>query len=445
MIKKRCLSLIFVIFMILPSISSAFFIQSDDLPTSKDVEELDSYLIEGVPYVGQEDNLHCHYASCTMVFNYLDIDTCLDEVIFHSGCAHSLCYPFVVTENIKMEYLPMGGYLISQDSDDIAHLSHIYGFTSDLWYLRKNDSDNCWDEYWPKVKENVSSDTPVLTSVDLSMLPSVRKQFDFGEVLWDLAPQGGHGIVVIGYNESNQTVCYNDPGAKYFGNPEYGNYTWMDLNDFEEAVNRTIVEMYYIRTFKKVAEPMEKFEAFNLSHKRNIERLKGNTSAYSSGFVQFMEKYDYGLGINASKLLKNIFSSGISEYKKIIPFYRLYSINQLIMKTGLKVLSLFFDLPGCLNEMFTQDEFEKIAVEKMQTAKYLRNNSYLSDVCLYDANLLDQEAEKWLELSSIYSKFMKRGFFIFLPLTILLLKNMAKLLEEIITIEQAIIDGPIET
>jgi len=435
MMLKRFLVL-FLILIILSSNVSAVSILYDDNSDSNVIHSqavLEKHIIKDVPYVEQETNFFCDYACKTMIFNYLGLNTTLDEVLFYSGCAYSLLYP-----NVFSKYMPTGGYLLCQDTDFIASL---FGLGSNQWYIITAEHDDCWSEYWPRVKENISAGHPVLTSVDPFSLSSVRKQFDFGSKLWDLIPPGGHGVVIVGFNESNQSVCFNDPSTGCFGNYNDGVYAWMKIDDFKEAVRRTTAKIHLITTFKKISEPSEEKQAFNAAHDRNIECLKGNLSAHSQNIIDSKNVYDFDLGINSLRRFKNECNQGLLHIRRIMKAYKGRSLNQLILTNALKIISVFYNMPSSFDEMLTQNEFERIAIEKEYVASYLQNNSHISDSCLFDADLFIQEAEKWMELSELYSTFMGKGLRNNLYFTKKTLEKITNTLDEIIKLEEKIIEG----
>lgn len=391
-----------------------------------------SYLIEDVPYIGQETSFFCAYASLTMIFQYFKMDTTLNEILYFSGVGYSLIYqdPYPTI---------IGGFALSQLPADSRFIANLYGLSFDIWYPDDSviSEDMCWQEYWQKIKQNISKNTPIQTSVDPFILPSIKRQFDVSENIWDYFGSGGHSIVIVGYNESNETVCYNDPGAEYFGDADFGMYAWMSLDELKEAVMKTIGAKYLIQSFKKISDPLPHEEAFELAHERNIERLKGNLTAYDKELNK-IEGYEFG--ISASQSFKDHFKKGLKNRFKTIVTYKMDGMqfkrnNRLIFINALR-LKIPISFIKSLNPDIRQ--YDLIAMEKQYTAKYLRDVDNSLN-CNYKASLFDQEAEYWFKLSEYYDKFLKRGFLILLPHSIFLMKQMERIVDEIISIEESII------
>ena len=443
MIEKKILAIVITLLLV-TAITSTLIIESFFLnnspsdeaphisayPTS--LENSENPLIEGVPYIDQEMDFFCHYAACTMIFQYFDIDTTLHEVLYYSGVGYSQAHQSSIP-------LPMGGYGISQGPDDIDFLATLYGLSFNIWYPNNNilSDDECWYQYWSYVKQNISNNIPVITSVDPFILPSLRQQFDVPENIWDKFSAGGHGIVVLGYNESNGTVCYNDPAAEYFGDAGYGTYAWMKLVDFREAVTRTLGTKYVILSFEKISDPLLKNEAFEIAHERNIERLKGNIGAYDKTFSKVD---DLKFGISASKALKDDFARGIKHRIKTIFLYKYIGMQFRRQNRRNIVYSFLWNIPQSFLKSFNpkESEYGRIAIEKRYTADYLKNVNTLPEYS-DEATLFEQEAEYWDTLAFHYDKFLNRGFFITSLCAIWIIRTMGNVVNDVISTEETII------
>lgn len=391
-----------------------------------------SSLLEGVHYVSQETGFFCHYASCTMIFKYFNIDTSLREVLYFSGIGYSsLCQSPIF----------LGGYLLSQQPDDIEFLASLYGLSFSFWYPEideLSDEKQYWPEYWLRIKQNISNDIPIATGVDPMDHPSLQKQFDVSEDAWEKFQSMAHSIVIVGYNESNNTVCYFDPIAKYLGNAKYGIYAWMSINNFKEAVTSNTGTKYLISSFKKTTDPLPKSEAFKKAHKRNIERLKGNFSAYGGIFSKYGENFVFG--ISASNALKQDFGRGLQHRIKTILFYKITGKAYRRQNRRSSIHCLLNKIPISVSKTISpyESEYYRISIEKQYAAEYLKslNSSFR---CGSEVAFLEQEAEMWSEISNYYEKFIKRGFLIRLPRAILIVKTMENIMKDIISIEESII------
>jgi len=398
-----------------------------------------AHIIKDVPYVGQETSFFCAYACFTMLLNnFKNINTSMDDVLYYTGVGYSLIYP-----NFALECMPLGGTLLCQSIKDINFLTSLFGLSYELWVPDMNSSsdEKCWQDYQLRVKENVSNDIPVMTSVDPFKLSSFRKIVDLPNSLWDLMPPSGHGVVIVGYNNSNGTICYNDPAAALFGHSEYGTYAWMNLSEFKEAVNNTKGTRYAIITFKKISEPLTKEEAFNVSYIRNIEKLRGNISLYGDYIVNLSKDSEFG--IFASKLLENDLEKGLKNRTKTIVIYELrgkLGIKYRLLKNIAPIIAVLFKLPSNAAEKFTIDEYRRIAIEKNYTAKFLYSNSNISNICRYESMLFERESTYWNELSSCYSIFMSKGIFLSLPRALLVVNRMNYSSSKIIEIQDALIN-----
>ena len=436
---------ILIIILVIPIISDMFISTEASMKNSSFSSSgiLDNYVIEGVPYVSQETNIFCAYAGYTMLLNYqADVNTTLDEVLYLAGIGYSLLYPIPSEDS-----LPMIASLLCQSED---YITSYFGYTTETW---KADSINlsldvCWNEYWSRVKENISTNNPLITTVNPFRLSSLRNLVDFKIPEWliDIFPHSGHAIVLVGYNESNQTICYMDPVAGYFGHPELGTYAWMDQKIFRkslEDINKTIGFPFRITKIKKLGSiDLSKQERFEKAHKINIQRLKGNNSAYIENDLKILSKIfgfsDYKLGINATKIFNKNFDKGVNNriktiqvFKKLGKFGLKYDFTVYILPIFLKIV----DLPSYANEKFSQTKFDKIAIEKNYTANFLMKNSYVGE-----ASLFKIESQNWKTLSEYYNVFMKKGVFLSYPRALALINKMHNTLDSIMEIESKIIN-----
>ncbi len=269
--------------------------------------------------------------------------------------------------------------------------------------------------------------------------------FDIPQFIFDLLPSS-HAIVIIGYNESNQTVCFHDPEMLLFGYPELGISAWMNLLNFSKAVERGWV--YPVNVFINVSDPFSREIIFDKAHKRNIQRMIGNISAYNKSLIRgdTAEKFKGILGIKALEALRTNFQPGFLHRFLTMYQYRLFSIPCHFIKN---LIETIFPEPlqKIANEMMGWDyilpggQYEFIRQDKQHVSQVLWNYSDISATILREAELFDQEVENWTKLKEYYYQFINRGFFMTKLRGLLIIKEMDKILHNIIAIEQEIIDN----
>ena len=447
-IVKICLSVTIIALLfetsIIPAFGNNINFYHNSISSLQDISDIpESHLIEGVPYVGQTLG-YCAFASMAMMLNKFDgVNVTLNDVIYYTGIGYSLVYP-----SIGVDRIPAGGIYVSQQTEDILFLTSLFGVTSKGWhadYKNKSD-DECWPEYWIRLKQNISNDYPIMTAVNPFRLSSALSLIPFKVPNWLLDKlESGHGIVVFGYNETNGTICYHDPMPNAVGKPECGTHQWMKISDFRTALETVFTgsqdegaTKYLIGTYRKLGEPLSKQEAFNKSHKRNIEKLRGNLSAYDSFIIKFHNFSN--LGINASHAFKNHLEKGVNSSKTITIYKKQGKLGILycLKKLFLPILSFLIKLTPNAGEKFYQTNFEAIAEQKQQTAKFLNINKNLSDICEYEALLFENEAKLWESLASCYSVFMRRGIFLSNFRATFIVSRMNNIMGKVLEIEETI-------
>jgi len=452
-IRKLLIMYIVLTISLTPMLSNSSYLSANASGSSEaKFDTPDSHFIKEVPYVSQETNFYCGYATPTMIFKYYGINTTLNEVIYNSGVGYSLMYP-----SLENNSLPFGGWTTSQEPVICEFLSDLYGLSFTYWQNPVDLTDEkIWEEYWLLIKQNISKDIPIAVVVDELILATDNLGFVvLHSVLKSFPLVAEHFILLLGYNEDNQTVCYSDPFYGVFNKSQYGTYRWINLTKFKVSSIR-VMEKLFVKAFKNTSKiPISKEEAFIKSHKRNIEKLKGNFSTYfdqnSSPVID--NDGSYSFGINASKRLKKDFEKGFNYRIKTIYKYKLntrFGIMYRLMNWLYSHHSELFQINLDAVIIESNDVYENIAIEKKYTAEYLREiqnlltDNNLTELCKYESVLFEYEAENWTQIADYYSEFRKKGIFMSLPRALLLMNKMADVMDNIIEIEKAIIAGPSE-
>ena len=401
----------------------------------------DSHIIENVSYVSQLSG-HCFFACMEMIYDYYGIDN-LDqtEINVLQGMSYNLVYQPSKQSLTKIpivkppyKYSFLSTMASNQGNDDIKFLANLLGLevqnlnTGDLG---KSNRDS-WNDYWKIVKEEINNETPIITCVDFFVWPPFMEVSSIPAIA-GLVERGGHSILIVGYNESNSTICVHDPYPGEEKQPEKGTYRWVPLKIFKRALRRSYWDIensdYDMYIIKKVSEPAHSNdEIFRLCHERNIEKLKGNISAYDSDFISPNFKT---FGIEAWRELKNDYEK---YFLAFLPFYRvLNKING--MPIDYSIVAYDFEV-DCLIETSNYLSLK---------AELLENQS-LKDMCTFESELFYNESIKMEELTNltknlkeaVNKKILIKAIYESEPI----IEEICNIIDEIISIKEQIIAGP---
>ena len=454
--RGKCLTILISILLGMTTVLPNFSIAKTESYNPANLEITDSHLIGGVPYIGQKTNFHCWFASLLMKLHYYGINITLPELLYHAGSGYSLYY--LNYSSLAYKRLPHYCYQLSHDPYTCKFLANLYGLSYKPWKADPNlPDDERWNEDWPRIKENISNNIPVIVRVDEIILANDNLGFGFLYPLLKFFPYTSlHHILLVGFNEGNQTVCYNDPFYGIADKPQNGKYIWVDLEKFKTSISRSSKRKGAISSLVKMFVdtpelPLTRDESFNISHKRNIERLKGNFSVYFGDFLNDSESHLFG--INALKRLRKDFGVGLNYRIRTVYRYKLNNrlgIAYRLMDKLFLRFPQFFPFHPDLLILELNDCFENIGIEKKYFAEFLSEvQDILSDenmieICKYESALFEKEAENWTKLAEYYSEFRERGILMATLHGFNIIKNMANVTDNIIAIEQAIIYGPSE-
>ena len=394
--------------------SISFTKMNDDKKVSFTIPRKEGHIIDDVPYVSQEKSSFCSYACPTMIFKHFEVDIDLSDLLFNSGVGYSLVYSYP-----DAPYYLLGGTLLSQWRLDKEFVADLYGLKYESWYPKDTSSslNDKWGQYWKKLKEYIKNDIPVSTSIDLSVLPSLReliREYSWIDTIkvpdyfWNIVSTA-HEIVIVGFDEEENLIYFNDPATSIIGedNKQSGKYTSVPLDIFAKAVSRAKLggfsPKFLINIYNKNKKSLSDDAIFKKSHERNIKRIKGNVLSYD----HFWQKYP--LGLNALSILKKDFEMVLDNKKPdLISFYRrdAFKINLI------KKLCLFFikrkDIP-LFSDVF-DNFYTVISTEKKYIVEYLKNKNSSVKSLESEIEYFREEINSWNQLSENYSIFYKQIF-----------------------------------
>jgi hypothetical protein len=400
--KKKIIGIFVCLLLIVTGVIpvSSTIRQSDEKKSS--LEEIpESHIIENIPYVNQGDSMYCWCATVTMTFQYYGINTSLFEMLFNSGIGYSVGY------KIQWPCMSVPGYFFGQLAEERRFLANIYGveYRYNDFYDTSISDDSKWQMYWTSVKENISQNIPVTTAIWMDELPYYENQ------------PYSHYILLVGYNETNSTVCIHDSIATVYGTSmTSGAYIHIPINSLKNAI-QYLDNTYLVETFEDTSdELLSKTDAFKLAHSRNINTTKGDADAFDKEF--------HGVG-------SPIHIFGVRAVKFIKHSYNMR--NKIILTISDKIR-------GTDTRLTLADYCWWMYVEKHNMSQYLMKNTVLYPNAEYEAAMLEAEAGNWLLL---YYKNMELWSIptFRLPLQISVLKEIRDILDVIISIEKDVINS----
>lgn len=409
-------------------ITSLFLLSNSWSTIANSVKNIDSktnenHLINGVSYVAQNERNFCVYACLTMILNYMGLNTSLNEILFYSGIGY--IYSYNLAKRLPSEEI----------CRRFDFLYSVYGISSQSWWPQTYNLSNneLWEQCYTRIKENITKDIPVITMVDPFLLPSLRNQFKINDNLWNiLFPTGHHVILIIGYNDTNQTICYNDPNAGFYGDNRFGDHAWMTINTLRQIQEK--INNYHFNIYQKSRQPLSKKDAFEKAFRINIENLTGN--------IQPNKRY---YGISAAKQMQIDYSLGENHSQQTYQMYKEYGGNGVNITLFIYMHTLCSIVTPSHPNIFDillvskQSPFEDIASLKEDVADYLQNSTIQPSLCKNQSNLLRYESNLWHELSQYYIIFLKKGIYLSDIRAIYIMKKMEQFMNEIIETEEALI------
>jgi hypothetical protein len=354
----------------------------------------------------------------------MGLNTSINELLFYSGVGYRHSYSV-------SKRLPSADIYRRFD-----FLYSVYGVSSQSWSPSNFNvsKDELWEQYYTRVKENITKDIPVVTRVDPFSLPSLRNQFKVNDDFWNIIFQTGgyHVILIIGYNDTNQTICYNDPNAGFYGDDRFGDHAWITISAFKQMQEK--INSYHFNTFKQSSQSLSKNEAFEQAFRKNIENLTGGIQPDGRCY-----------GLAASQQMQIDFSSAKNNNQEIFRLYKEYGgngVNITLFMCMQKLCSIVNPRHPNVFEILLAGKtspFVDIANVKWDIANYLQNSSIQPGLCKNQSNLLRNESELWRELSQFYNIFLRKGIYLSDIRAIYIMNKMEQLIKEIIDIEELLV------
>ena len=420
--------LIFIATALIVSESFLSSLSSVRSANTENFNEKARYVVDGVPYTQKVKGLSCDYGPLEMVFRYYGINISKYEIFYFSGGGYSMGYGIPVKRFFEMPprkppySFTCVGDLSVGGPDDYRFLANLFGLSFEIKRPKGSNDKISWNRYWTEVKSIIINDTPIVTLVDPLAWPLYREKMNITKNF--LLSRSCCVIVIVGFNETNKTVCVND---QYVGYTK-GFYRWVKLEDFRTAVKRAYFELrpsgYSMYIIKKISTPLPNEIVYGIVHQRNIQKMKGIRSSYDGMYIQ---KNFKEFGIDALKALQKDFKTKFTRY---MPIY--YILNKI---TKYFNISYPFHI---MSRYFHEEAKSKIIISEL-----LMEREYMHSYHKKNAILLKTESMYWQDLSILSSKLrdvMARTTLVrFIEFSQPIIDEMIHKLDNIIDIEKMIV------
>jgi hypothetical protein len=292
--------------------------------TDRSLTNLSVEHVDDVTYVWQEINGFCHWAALSMVFQHAGAPLDLATLFAVSGIGFSASY---IRDTGIATFYPGPWF---RQIRPVGYVSELYGLNC-TFFIDPNSGTgaltapfldftgvpyaviNGQSEAFALLRASIDEGHPLSIWVDPYYLPPVDYDVvrDFN-LTYDVSG-AGHAIVVVGYNDTAQTVQIMDPGVGAFGDELYGYpsdgrwYYPMNYTDLTEAWSTLGYSTFLI---KPDTGPIEDLEEQLATMVRN--RLLGDPATYTSGLNDSLMLH---FGTNAfRRLSKDLTPAGIIGY-----------------------------------------------------------------------------------------------------------------------------------
>ncbi len=208
----------------------------------------DTGLLPAQDYVWQEINGFCAWAATTMAMQYAGVDITMYDVFAATTIGFSFAY-----FRFDDTFLMFPGALYTQVEPtqflaDLYSINYTLYVGDDIPNLAQNVQ--IWEsegiqvgvidgqaEAFDLMRQTIDQGYPLLISVDPIYLPA----YDYNYIREGELAGGGHGVLIVGYNDSETAATILDPGVgsfgEYYGYPEdgRGNYTTLTYTALIDA------------------------------------------------------------------------------------------------------------------------------------------------------------------------------------------------------------------
>ncbi|MFW9811069.1 MAG: hypothetical protein ACFFF9_01290 [Candidatus Thorarchaeota archaeon] len=304
----------------------------------------DSGEVTDVPYVWQEINGFCQWATVSMALQKIGVNLDLAGVLAASGVGFTAGY--IRYEDI---WLFLAGSMYQQQRT-LATFADLFGFKVEF-YIDTDSTDlgppfalilesrnvnwtevDGWDDAIQILKNGIDCGFPVGIWVNLQNLPASDYDIIRSLGVTDITPT--HLVLITGYNETSGIAQVMDPAIGLFDDPasypEDG--SWFYEINFT-SLNQAWLGFYAMTIVKPGPGRSEDF-TYNLVN-YILNRLRGDRNSYAPGSE---DTFFWNYGSNAFRAMAgDLTDTGLSSFMDEFDEYNLHTKSIILQDLGIKL------------------------------------------------------------------------------------------------------------
>jgi hypothetical protein len=297
----------------------------------------------GVPYVWQELNGFCHWATLSMQLQSIGIQLDLAEVFAASGAGFTAGY--VRFEDLWV-FVSGPGY---RQQSDLATFADLLGFEIEF-YLDTDSTDygplvtltmqshnvnwteiDGWDEAIQILKSGIDRGFPVEIYVNIQNLPA--SDYDLFRDLGVTETDPTHSILVTGYNETSDTATIMDPAIGLFDDPA----SFPDDGSWFYEINFTSLNQAWLGAYGTIIVKPGSGTTDDFTHTLAnfiVNRLRGDRNSYAPPGSE--DAFFWNYGSNAFRAMAtDLTDAGLSSFMDEFDEYNLHTRSIILLDLGM--------------------------------------------------------------------------------------------------------------
>ncbi|MGY5871455.1 MAG: C39 family peptidase [Candidatus Thorarchaeota archaeon] len=304
----------------------------------------DAGYVTDIPFVWQETNGFCYWATLSMALSNIGIDLDLAEVCAATGIGFSASYlryedtlTYISGSSYKQQSIletvadTLGfevEFYLDSDTTDWAHL---FSLTLESFNVNWTEIDG-WDGAFQVLKSSIDSGFPVAIYANIQNLPA--EDYDLFRDLGITDPTPTHSILVTGYNETAGTAQIMDPAIGLFDGPATfpDDGSWLYDISFT-SLNQSWLASYAATVIKPGNGEPEDYEQSLATY--IVDRLRGDRNSYSP---DAKEVFFWNFGSDSFRALaSDLTEIGLSSFMEEFDEYDLQTKSIILQNLALEI------------------------------------------------------------------------------------------------------------